>query len=234
MHGIRGTAIFFAAALVFSPMGPAVAADALTPVTGAEMEGDKRDGKIGATGELVEGPSGEAGPVQEPNEALPVLIEVTVPPAPAPVAPLEPSAPEPSTSLPSAQAPLQAEAAPEPTVQDAPAVIPQDIPRINKEDLLRRVREGQDIIIIDARSRKAFAHSLYKLPNAYRIPLSHIKRLAPLLPPGRDIIIYCDTAGEVIASHAAAVLINDGYKNIFVLSGGFNEWVFFEYPLELK
>lgn len=86
-----------------------------------------------------------------------------------------------------------------------------------------------NLILIDARSPEDFAHGhIGKAINifAYNEDMNQYFSSLSSIPMDKSnvIIVYCD-GGTCEASHKVAMdLIRLGYKNVFVYSGGWEEW----------
>lgn len=104
------------------------------------------------------------------------------------------------------------------------------VPRISKEDLKQRLESPTPPVIVDARLKYPYEHSTVRLPGAIRfLPDGP----APSLPRDREIVVYDSDPNELASSHAAAVLIRQGYK-VAALKGGIVEWLAANLPTETK
>jgi rhodanese-related sulfurtransferase len=96
-------------------------------------------------------------------------------------------------------------------------------------ELRRRYQAGGEIAIVDAREEGSF-HDCHLLMESC-LPLSRLELSAPELLPRRSVpIVVCD-AGEGLAERAAARLIEGGYNDVSVLSGGVAAWEKAGYPV---
>lgn len=86
---------------------------------------------------------------------------------------------------------------------------------------------------IDARPRSVYAEG--HLPAAYSLPLEEAhaapQRL-PQLPGNRTLIVYCGGYGCSDAADLALLLIQAGYREVRVFTGGYPEWVDAALPVE--
>ncbi|MFK5889262.1 MAG: rhodanese-like domain-containing protein [Flavobacteriaceae bacterium] len=87
----------------------------------------------------------------------------------------------------------------------------------------RLINQDPTILLIDVRTAKEFEH--FSLPNAVNIPL------ADLLKPDYDGYLNQDTFDVVLfsndtyfANQAWLICNRLGYKNLYVLDGGINQW----------
>ena len=81
----------------------------------------------------------------------------------------------------------------EPESSEEPADIPaepDEVPRISKEDLLQMVENGENILIVDARSKEEY--DLGHIQGAVSAPLATIGTREWQPPPDKELILYCD------------------------------------------
>ncbi|MBI1910548.1 MAG: hypothetical protein HYS21_00940 [Deltaproteobacteria bacterium] len=73
---------------------------------------------------------------------------------------------------------------------DAFAQRPDDVPRITAQELKSKLDRGENVVIIDVRSRGSYEASRVKIKGAIRIPPDEIAKRAAELPMGREIDLY--------------------------------------------
>jgi rhodanese-related sulfurtransferase len=96
-------------------------------------------------------------------------------------------------------------------------------------ELRRRLHDGGEIAIVDARGEGRF-HDRHLL-LASCLPLSRLELLAPTLLPRRAApIVVCDD-GEGLAERAALRLSEGGWRDVTVLAGGVDAWERAGFPL---
>jgi rhodanese-related sulfurtransferase len=96
-------------------------------------------------------------------------------------------------------------------------------------ELRRRYQTGGEIAIVDAREEGGF-HERHLL-MASCLPLSRLEMIAPRLLPRRSApVVVCDD-GEGLAERAAARLIEGGYSDVSVLTGGVEAWEAAGFPV---
>jgi len=79
-----------------------------------------------------------------------------------------------------------------PAVSPAQESVPgtaDEVPRITPNELKRFLDAGQDVIVVDARSRASYDH--LHIPGALSIPLDEIEARYDELPKGKKIVLYC-------------------------------------------
>ncbi|HYK91473.1 MAG TPA: VTT domain-containing protein [Acidobacteriota bacterium] len=65
------------------------------------------------------------------------------------------------------------------------------VPKIDSDELLYRMKSGQEVMIVDLRNEDAFFGSRVKLPGALRIPPAHFDTQSHLVPKDKEIVLYC-------------------------------------------
>lgn len=104
------------------------------------------------------------------------------------------------------------------------------VPRISKEDLKTRLESDAPPVVLDARLKYPYEHSTVRLPGALRISPTGP---APVIPPGRDVVVYDSDPNELASSRVAAQLIRQGYRACS-LKGGIVDWLSANLPVEAK
>lgn len=94
--------------------------------------------------------------------------------------------------------------------------------QVNARTLKNMLHDGGEIAVLDAREEGVFSERHLLLVSV--LPLSHVEtRIATLVPRRTTRIVVCD-AGEGQAVRAAERLIELGYSDVAVLSGGVEAW----------
>jgi len=91
---------------------------------------------------------------------------------------------------------------------------------IQSEDLLRRVREG-DVVVLDVRPQEEFDAG--HIEGARSIPLAELEKGLARLPRKREIVAYCRGPYCVLAAEAVRILRGKGYKAVR-MADGYPEW----------
>ena len=100
---------------------------------------------------------------------------------------------------------------------------------ISPAELRRRLHDGGEIAIIDAREEGSF-HNRHLL-MASCLPLSRLELIAPaLLPRHSAAIVVCDDGGG-LAERAAARLVEGGWSDVSILDGGVSAWEAAGFPV---
>ncbi|MCX8084657.1 MAG: rhodanese-like domain-containing protein [Calditerrivibrio sp.] len=79
--------------------------------------------------------------------------------------------------------------------------------------------------LVDSRGRSSFAK--FHIDGAINIPDDEFSELMHFLPTSYDIplIFYCKNPHCVLSPNSARKAISLGYKNVYLFSGGLEEWI---------
>jgi rhodanese-related sulfurtransferase len=108
-----------------------------------------------------------------------------------------------------------------------------EIPTVTAEELLRKIEDGDEFVLVDALAPMVYAHS--HLPGAINLPPSNfdpfvVERRIP--DRNAEIIVYCanpDCDDSVVTAQKLQAL---GYTNVGHYAGGKDEWRERGLPLE--
>ncbi len=78
-------------------------------------------------------------------------------------------------------------------------------------------------ILIDLRSAQQFQEGT--IGNATNIPLENMRQFVDILPKNQRVFLFCETGKK--AYLAQRILVQNGFAQVFVLSGGLCSWHFF-------
>lgn len=87
----------------------------------------------------------------------------------------------------------------------------------------RMIEEDPSILLIDVRSPEEY--DLFTLPNAFSIPLSEItlpEWEGYLDQEEMDVVLFSN--GDIYADQAWVICTRKGFKNLYVMEGGLNQW----------
>jgi rhodanese-related sulfurtransferase len=107
------------------------------------------------------------------------------------------------------------------------------LPSITADELLRKIEEGDEFVLLDALAPMAYAHS--HLPEAINLPPSAVDRtVVERRIPNKnvEIIVYCANPNCEDSIATAQRLQALGYTNVHHYPGGKNEWRDAGFPLE--
>jgi rhodanese-related sulfurtransferase len=93
---------------------------------------------------------------------------------------------------------------------------------VEAEDLRRRLRRGDTVMVVDVRSPEEFDGELGHIPGAFNIPLPALSAQISHLVRAGPIVLVCLTDKRSAA--AAAELAAAGARDIAVLRGGMKAW----------
>ncbi|MBI4581281.1 MAG: rhodanese-like domain-containing protein, partial [Planctomycetes bacterium] len=101
---------------------------------------------------------------------------------------------------------------------------------VDRETLLRRVREGS-VVVIDVRPAEEYeaAH----IPGAISVPLKELEKRLAELPKDQEIVAYCRGPYCVLALEAVDILRARGLRATR-LEDGVWDWLAMGYPVETR
>ena len=97
-------------------------------------------------------------------------------------------------------------------------------------ELKSKLAANEAVVVIDVRSSETYASSDQKIKGAIHVKvrrLEHRLSFPPLkdVPRDREVVTYCSCPADEAAIAAARVLLENGFKRVRVLKGGWREWV---------
>ena len=100
---------------------------------------------------------------------------------------------------------------------------------ITVEELKAKFSANEAVVIIDVRGSESYANSDSKIKGAIHVNVRKLKfrlSFAPLkdVPKDREVVTYCACPNEESALKAAQVLLENGFKRVRALKGGWQEW----------
>lgn len=100
---------------------------------------------------------------------------------------------------------------------------------LTKEELVKRIRRKEDLLVLDVRPTEEYAAG--HVPGAVSIPVAELKRRLKELPKNKEIVAYCRGAYCAFAPEAARYLDKKGYRTS-VLDSGLPDWEAAGLPIE--
>jgi rhodanese-related sulfurtransferase len=92
---------------------------------------------------------------------------------------------------------------------------------VSREELARRLRDGEDLVVLDVRPAAEYAAG--HLPGAVSIPVGELRRRLAELPGDREVVAYCRGPYCAFAHEAVALLRQEGFE-ARRLEDGLPEW----------
>ena len=100
---------------------------------------------------------------------------------------------------------------------------------LTKEELDKRIRRKDDLLVLDVRPAEEFAAG--HLPGAKSMPVAELKRRLRELPKNKEIVAYCRGSFCAFAPEAARILNKKGYRTR-ILDSGLPDWEAAGLPVE--
>ncbi|MDE3179417.1 MAG: DedA family protein/thiosulfate sulfurtransferase GlpE [Acidobacteriota bacterium] len=107
-----------------------------------------------------------------------------------------------------------------------------NVSRLTPEQLMDKLRRGEQLVIVDLRSRAEFEANPDKLPGAVRLAPEDLQERAAEIPRDRDVILYCTCPNEATSARVALLLRSRGVTRVRPLAGGYDAWRSRRFPLE--
>jgi rhodanese-related sulfurtransferase len=102
---------------------------------------------------------------------------------------------------------------------------------LTKEELAKRIRRKDDLLVLDVRPAEEYAAG--HLPGAKSIPVTELKRRLKELPKYKEIVAYCRGSFCAFAPEAARYLVKKGYRTR-VLDAGLPDWEAAGLPVDVE
>lgn len=94
---------------------------------------------------------------------------------------------------------------------------------ITVDDLRLRLSKQESVTILDVRG-KDYDSSTTKIKGATRIAPEDLSKHLSSLPKNKMIVTYCSCPTDGGSINAAKTLMQNGFKQVYVLKGGWNGW----------
>ena len=96
--------------------------------------------------------------------------------------------------------------------------------RISVEELHAMMSRGDDVLLLDVRSRQHRKLDGRSIPGSTPIDLDDIDQALAKIPRDREIVVYCACPNEATAASVALRLRKSGVSRIRPLAGGIDGW----------
>jgi membrane protein DedA with SNARE-associated domain/rhodanese-related sulfurtransferase len=106
--------------------------------------------------------------------------------------------------------------------------------RITVDELHQKQESGENLIILDLRSRAELEQNPLLIRGALHMTMDEVQLRQQEIPRDRDIILYCSCPNEVSSARAALLLHRKGILRVRPLKGGIDAWRERNYPTELR
>jgi rhodanese-related sulfurtransferase len=95
--------------------------------------------------------------------------------------------------------------------------------RITVDELKARLAKSEPVVVIDVRGSD-YDSSATKIKGAIRIAPAELEAHLKDLPRDKEIVTYCACSTDGGAIKARQMLLENGFKNVRALKGGWNAW----------
>lgn len=95
--------------------------------------------------------------------------------------------------------------------------------RISAKELGRLLKTGQNIVILDMRSKEEFT-ALPGIEGSIHLSVDDVQHGRYKIPRDGEVVVYCSCPNEVTAARVALLLRRNGFTKVRPLLGGIDAW----------
>src|SRR4029078_337688 len=95
-----------------------------------------------------------------------------------------------------------------------------NVPGISVEELRDQLKSSRPPLVVDVREKREHDHCAS--PGSVLIPIGELPQRLAELPKDRPLVMHCHHGGR--SSRATAYLLQQGYKDVYNLTGGIHDW----------
>jgi rhodanese-related sulfurtransferase len=108
----------------------------------------------------------------------------------------------------------------------------QELPAIgliSVEELQAKLASNAKVTILDVRGSNGYAESTERIIGAIHVKLRRLRsrlNFSPLkdIPRDQEVVTYCACPSDESSIAAARILLDNGFKRVKALKGGWQEW----------
>lgn len=97
---------------------------------------------------------------------------------------------------------------------------------ISVEEVYEIITNEEDYFILDVRNREEYDET--HIEDVVLIPVDTLEGRLNELPVNKPIIVYCKIGGR--SAIASALLVENGFTEVYDMEGGITEWIDKGYP----
>ena len=97
---------------------------------------------------------------------------------------------------------------------------PEGVPTISVRELKRRMDEKDDLVLLDV--REPYEYEIARIDGSRLIPLGELETRMGELPRSGTVVCQCHSGMR--SEHAARLLKEAGFENVYNLEGGIDAW----------
>jgi rhodanese-related sulfurtransferase len=109
-----------------------------------------------------------------------------------------------------------------------------EVTRVTVDEIRERLDRGEPLAFVDTRNAKDWGESDKTAAGAIRVPSDKLLDHLSEIPRDRTVITYCDCNYEMSSARVAQRLLEQGWKNVHPLHGGFAAWEKAGLPVDPK
>lgn len=110
---------------------------------------------------------------------------------------------------------------------------PGDVPEIDVQQAREYIAQhaaDDDFVLLDVRTSEEIEDAHIEGVLRLDILSGEFQRRLPLLDPQKDYLLVCRSGNR--SGHAAAMMLNNGFRRAVNLKGGMLDWIRAGYPIE--
>jgi sulfur-carrier protein adenylyltransferase/sulfurtransferase len=107
-----------------------------------------------------------------------------------------------------------------PPAEDDWFAAPEGVPTISVRELKARMDNKEDLLLLDV--REPYEYEIARIEGSRLIPLGELETRINELPRSGTLVCQCHSGGR--SEHAARLLKEAGFENVFNLEGGIDAW----------
>ncbi|HKP93290.1 MAG TPA: rhodanese-like domain-containing protein, partial [Chthoniobacterales bacterium] len=97
---------------------------------------------------------------------------------------------------------------------------PESVPTISVRELKAKMDQKEELVLVDV--REPYEYEIARIDGARLVPLGELEAHVDELPRTGTLVMQCHSGGR--SEHAARLLRDAGFANVFNLEGGIDAW----------
>jgi rhodanese-related sulfurtransferase len=109
---------------------------------------------------------------------------------------------------------------------------PEGIRTLTAAEMARRLAEGWQPVVLDVRTHREYVGPLGHIGGSTLVPVAELPQRIAELGRHRTDPVVAVCLGGVRSAHAAALLLQSGFVEVYNLAGGLQAWIAEELPVD--
>ena len=103
---------------------------------------------------------------------------------------------------------------------------------VSPQELYASMGSDEQVLIFDVRQALDLLAYPEQIPGARRIPPEEVLAKPNLIPPDKDVVVYCTCPSEKTSRRILRRALGLGFSRVKFLSGGLSAWKGMGFPVE--